>query len=116
MLHRGGSPYCPNTRSHGLEGGAVGSVDDGRILPLRLLLVILAGWVNRYQQHVIEYLVEENRVLREQLRGACPIDRRPAPPPRGEGAASRSPGAEAVTNIVTPDTYPALVSAAAWTT
>src|SRR3989454_11041964 len=37
--------------------------------PLRLLLVTLAGWVNRHQQEVIEYLVEENRVLREQLRG-----------------------------------------------
>src|ERR671918_769724 len=39
------------------------------LLPLRLLLLTLAGWVNRHQQHVIEYLVEENRVLREQLRG-----------------------------------------------
>src|ERR671919_255001 len=38
-------------------------------LPLRLLLVTLAGWINRHQQHVIDYLVEENRVLREQLRG-----------------------------------------------
>ena len=36
---------------------------------LQLLLVSLAGWINRYQQHVIEYLVEENRVLREQLKG-----------------------------------------------
>ena len=36
-------------------------------LPLRLLLLALAGWVNRHQQHVIDYLVE-NRVLREQLR------------------------------------------------
>src|SRR2546426_4284258 len=36
---------------------------------VRLLLVTLAGWVNRQQQEVIEYLVEENRVLREQLRG-----------------------------------------------
>jgi len=36
---------------------------------LRLLLVTLAGWVNRHQQQVIEYLVEENRILREQLRG-----------------------------------------------
>ena len=35
--------------------------------PLRLLLVTLAGWVNRHQQQVIEYLMEENRVLREQL-------------------------------------------------
>jgi putative transposase len=39
------------------------------LLPLQLLLVTLAGWVNRHQQHVIEYLVEEDRVLREQLRG-----------------------------------------------
>src|SRR5213592_3890683 len=37
--------------------------------PLRLLLVTLAGWVNRHQQQVIEYLVEENRVLKEQLKG-----------------------------------------------
>src|SRR3989441_2153311 len=35
--------------------------------PLRLLLVTLAGWVNRHQQQVIEYLAEENRVLRGQL-------------------------------------------------
>ncbi len=38
-------------------------------LPLRLLLLTFAGWVNRHQQHVIDYLMEENRVLREQLRG-----------------------------------------------
>jgi putative transposase len=37
--------------------------------PLRLLLVTLAGWVNRRQQEVINYLVEENRVLQEQLGG-----------------------------------------------
>ena len=36
---------------------------------LRLLLVSLAGWINRHQQHVIEYLVEENHVLRQQLKG-----------------------------------------------
>ncbi len=39
------------------------------ISPLRLLLVTLAGWVNRRQQEVIDYLVEENRVLHEQLGG-----------------------------------------------
>lgn len=37
--------------------------------PLQVLLVTLAGWVNRHQQHVIEYLVEENRVLKEQVKG-----------------------------------------------
>jgi hypothetical protein len=31
--------------------------------------VSFAGWINRHQQEVIEYLVEENRVLREQLKG-----------------------------------------------
>jgi hypothetical protein len=30
---------------------------------------LFAGWVNRSQQDVIEYLEEENRVVREQLGG-----------------------------------------------
>jgi len=33
----------------------------------RLLLISLAGWLNQRQQDVIDYLQEENRVLREQL-------------------------------------------------
>jgi transposase InsO family protein len=37
--------------------------------PLKLLLVIFAGWVNRHQLDVIEYLQEENRVLKERLGG-----------------------------------------------
>ncbi len=36
-------------------------------LHLQFLILILAGWVNRSQQDVIEYLQAENRVLREQL-------------------------------------------------
>jgi putative transposase len=35
--------------------------------PLQFLFVALAGWVNRQQRDVIDYLQEENRVLREQL-------------------------------------------------
>jgi len=35
--------------------------------PLRLLLATFAGWVNREQAHVVAYLVEENRILKEQL-------------------------------------------------
>ena len=35
--------------------------------PWQLLLVILAGWVNRQQQDAIAYLRTENRVLREKL-------------------------------------------------
>ncbi len=38
-------------------------------LQLKFLMLIFAGWVNRRQQDVIEYLQEENRVLREQLGG-----------------------------------------------
>jgi hypothetical protein len=36
---------------------------------LHVLLVTLTGWVNRDRQHVIEHLVEENRVLEAQLTG-----------------------------------------------
>jgi putative transposase len=37
--------------------------------PFRLLLVTVAGWMNQRQLQVIDYLREENRVLREQLGG-----------------------------------------------
>jgi len=32
--------------------------------PLRFLLISLAGWLNQLQQDIIDYLHEENRVLR----------------------------------------------------
>ncbi|MBU0618352.1 MAG: integrase core domain-containing protein [Planctomycetes bacterium] len=35
--------------------------------PWQFLLMILAGWVNRQQQQVIDYLRTENRVLKEKL-------------------------------------------------
>src|SRR5712692_11662523 len=35
----------------------------------RILLVALAGWVNRHQLEVIDYLRKENRILKEQLHG-----------------------------------------------
>jgi hypothetical protein len=35
--------------------------------PWQLLLLILAGWINRHQQKVIEYLQVENQILREKL-------------------------------------------------
>ncbi len=37
--------------------------------PLQVLLAALAGCLNRHQQDVIAYLVEEHRVLKEQLKG-----------------------------------------------
>jgi len=39
------------------------------IQPLHLLVIVLAGWLNRHQQAVIDYLIEENRVLNERLEG-----------------------------------------------
>src|SRR6185369_3807115 len=35
--------------------------------PLSLVVACLSGWLNERQQHAIDYLTEENRVLREQL-------------------------------------------------
>ncbi len=42
---------------------------SAELLPLRVLLLTVSGWVHREQQDVIDYLVEENRVLREQIGG-----------------------------------------------
>jgi hypothetical protein len=36
---------------------------------LQVLAVVLAGWLNRQQQFVLEYLQEENRILKRQIRG-----------------------------------------------
>ena len=35
--------------------------------PFRFLLIAVAGWMNQHQLQVVDYLREENRVLREQL-------------------------------------------------
>jgi len=35
--------------------------------PLAFVVLLFAGWVNRQQQAVIDYLLEENRVLRAAL-------------------------------------------------
>ena len=73
------SAYCPKTRSM-LQRKACfrrdsrgsrpsGSLDPMPPLPhpLRFVLIALAGWMNQQQRDVIDYLQEENRVLREQL-------------------------------------------------
>ena len=39
------------------------------VSPHIFLVCLLAGWLNREQQKILEYLQEENRVLREQLGG-----------------------------------------------
>lgn len=35
--------------------------------PWIFFLTILAGWINRHQQAMIDYLHEENRILREKI-------------------------------------------------
>src|SRR6185503_6671471 len=40
---------------------------QARLDPFSFLVVSIAGWLNQRQQQVVEYLVEENRVLREQI-------------------------------------------------
>ena len=38
-------------------------------LPMHFLVVIFAGWLNRQQQAVIEYLKTENEILKSQIKG-----------------------------------------------
>ena len=35
--------------------------------PMTVFLAMLAGWINRQQQEVIEYLKAENSILKEEL-------------------------------------------------
>ncbi|MCP3994194.1 MAG: transposase family protein [bacterium] len=73
--------------------------------PLRVLLLSVAGWVNRHQQHAVEYLVEENRVLKEQLSGRrlrLNDSQRRRLAAKGQRLGRRT--LTAVATIVTPDT------------
>jgi len=36
---------------------------------LEFLILTVAGWLNRRQVALVEYLVAENRVLKEQMEG-----------------------------------------------
>ncbi len=73
--------------------------------PLQVLLLTFSGIVNRHQADVIAYLVEENRILNEQLKGRklrLTDDHR-----RSLAALARRLGRKAldrVATIVTPDT------------
>ena len=33
----------------------------------QFVVIAIAGWMNQHQQQVVDYLLEENRVLREQI-------------------------------------------------
>ena len=51
------------------EGPIYSAAMSPLLLPLQMLLLIFAGWVNRHQLDVIAYLQEENRVLKERMAG-----------------------------------------------
>ncbi len=60
---------APAWRRPNWDLGAVGSPKMS-VAPLQFLLLVFAGWVNRRQLEIVEFLLqEENRVLREQLGG-----------------------------------------------
>ena len=61
---------------------------------------------------VIEYLVAENRVLKEQAKGALPVDRLPASAPRREGAPTRPAGLTAGRDHRDPRHHPPVQPAA----
>jgi putative transposase len=72
---------------------------------LQFLLLFFAGWVNRSQQQVIEYLKEESRVLREQLgdrRLRLTDDQRRRLAVKGKALGRKMLGQ--IAGIVTPDT------------
>ena len=74
-------------------------------LPLQLLLLTVSGWVHRHQQDVIAYLVEENRVLKEQLGGRklqLTDDQRRRLAAKAKLLGRRA--LDAVATLVTPDT------------
>ena len=73
--------------------------------PWQLLLLILAGWINRHQQEVIEYLRTENQVLKEKLgkkRILLNDDQRRRPAIKGKVLGRKA--LQEIATIVTPDT------------
>ena len=75
------------------------------VLFLRVLLAALVSWLDREQQEALAYLIEENRILRGQLRGRrlrLSDDDRRRLAVRGHRLGRR--GLHRVAAIVTPDT------------
>jgi hypothetical protein len=73
--------------------------------PWQLFVTVLAGWINEHQQAEIEYLREENRVLKEQLGGKrlrLSDDQRRRLEAKGKALGRKA--LKEIASIVTPDT------------
>lgn len=73
--------------------------------PLQLLSIALAGWLNRRQQAIIDYLLEENRVLKTQFAGKrlqLSDDQRRRLAVKGKAVGRKVLGE--IASLVTPDT------------
>ena len=57
-VHRGSEPDGPRYRPTAMRTV---------LTPFTFLVAVLAGWLNERQQSAVEFLREENRVLRQQL-------------------------------------------------
>ncbi len=77
------------------------------MIELQLLLATFAAWANRRQGRVIAYLIEENRVLKEQLESGGKRLRFTDDQRRRQAAKGRPLGLKALrqmATIVTPET------------
>ena len=77
----------------------------GVLDPFRFVVISIAGWMNHQQQQAIDYLREENRVLREQLGGRrlrFTDDQRRRLAAKAKGLGKRA--LSRVATIVTPET------------
>ena len=63
-LHESARDRGRDANSHNVTIDMTRSLD-----PFRFVLIAVSGWMNQQQLEVINYLREENRVLREQLGG-----------------------------------------------
>src|SRR4029453_7498584 len=73
--------------------------------PFRFVVIVMAGWMNQKQQYAIDYLREENRVLREQLgsrRLRFPDDQRRRLAPKAKLVGRRV--LNQIAALATPDT------------
>jgi len=87
------------------RGRRSGKLTPGPAAPARLLPPGFSGWVNRHQQAIIDYLLEENRVLRTvngSRRSRLTDDQRRRLAVKGHVLGRRH--LAAVAGIVTPDT------------